>query len=541
MNECARQQRMKEEDARIHDKGFVMSLFSLLAVPQRAAMALRCCEKMSFDEIGDVMGGGWIAAKAHFGSAKLKLSSILSENGIDRRLLVPLMINFGMMTGCEMEVSVMRMKELMGEGRFAAIKDRIYTTLKLLAYFWVLLLFMSPPNPALAEDLNRSGVKSVRYVTLGVYQQDGEYKSKGAYENCLYYPEGPDGPVFYRMQRWDDAMTFRMCSWLDNGDGVYYYHSGEKTIYIGNRPMSKWLLPTDGRAGIEAGKRLGANMGGVIYTFSPDGALITGMADERMKSLGRFEKPFEYNTLDASFFERETWVPKAKIVDNRDEMHKRGWTYAEITGSFAGKEIRGRMMIPFTYNMYLQRRPWLELNVGGDLRILDSAQVAVIERKGAENAYYEPGSFFRGLDRPWRGYVAEEEIVRHAVQSAAQLSTFGGFFTLKYECGEKAYELTYQVDQGKNLTNMIGLKKDNDQGMLMLNYYDEVKDAEADFIPPAVNVPDDVTPLAPPANWLIDWVIDPAGTGEYNAPQTAETKDIEALREKARSCRPPVF
>ena len=73
----------------------------------------------------------------------------------------------------------------------------------------------------------------------------GNYISNGAYEEWLNFPQGPDGPLLLRSQRWNMDQTSKQCGWLQNGVANYYYHSGENKVYLTNDPVGMLILPTD--------------------------------------------------------------------------------------------------------------------------------------------------------------------------------------------------------------------------------------------------------------------------------------------------------
>lgn len=525
-------------DERLNDKGFLLSGFGGLSVRQRVVLSLRCCEEMSFEEIGRVMNCGRLGAKSVFGLGRSLIAAFLAQNGIDRKLIVQFMVNFGIMTGEENEMDMYRMKELIGTGTISSMFDRLFLFFRYVG-FVVVLMCCGQVNAegGSAENIAVDEISSVRFVTQGVYKDGDDYKTKGAYERWCYFPEGPEGPLYYRMRRWNSNMTGKLCTWLGNGDGFYYYHSGKKVLYRKSDPIRMYMLPTDGREIFDKLYKKPAGVASLEYSWNSDNTLITSISDERVKSLGCFSRPVEYNVCEANFFELENWVKPEKVVDNRDEMHKRGWAYVKLSGSYDNQRISGAARIAFTYNEYKKMRPWLELRIG-DVHIKDTAAGAVMISAGGEaKYYYQPGSFFKGIDMPWMGYHVLELIMKNAIRSKPGASyAWRGCMEITYPVGEGSFTMRYWHDEKANIVRTIGL---NGKGTLELDYIKDVESVADSFSVPEVNVPENAQLLKTDFAWLADMLWD---DGEVvDKKDEKQDEDLEALREKARSCRPPIY
>ena len=64
------------------------------------------------------------------------------------------------------------------------------------------------------------------------------------------------------------------------------------------------------------------------------------------------------NNLDEDYFQAD-WPTNANVVDNRDEMHKRGWTYFSVSGNINGQNVTGKGRIPFVYSTSDKYSPWI--------------------------------------------------------------------------------------------------------------------------------------------------------------------------------------
>jgi hypothetical protein len=179
-----------------------------------------------------------------------------------------------------------------------------------------------------------------------------------------------------------------------------------------------------------------------------------------------------------------------KIVDNRDAMHKRGWTYFRVAGQLDDKKISGIGRIPFVYATSKQHGPWLQLAVGDDLRIVDDGAAACIRGEGGRLvASYEGGSFFGGLAQPWMGLHTIDFVRRDAAEQQIRFDTehSRGTGNAKVElvCGQ--VKLIYTIDLETDVVDEITFSEQGDtKGYLRFTYLQDVDSVSNEFAKPRI-------------------------------------------------------
>jgi len=216
---------------------------------------------------------------------------------------------------------------------------------------------------------------------------------------------------------------------LQNAEANYSYEGN--TVYINNHrawqeDLSVFKLPTDSRdlrlflievEGVREGPQLVSARGkNLLVVAERDGDETT--EDSRPWAV-RHE-----NVLEEDYFQSD-WPTDARVVDNRDAMHKRGWTYFRVRGRINDKNVTGVGRMPFVYTTARQRYDaWLKLSIAGDITVVDSdASAQVVDADGAIVRRYPRGSFFRGLARPWEGLHAIDTVRRDAAERRAWFDT----------------------------------------------------------------------------------------------------------------------
>jgi hypothetical protein len=166
---------------------------------------------------------------------------------------------------------------------------------------------------------------------------------------------------------------------------------------------------------------------------------------------------------DEEYF-RYKWPAGAQVVDSRDAMHKRGWTYFKITGQVDGKEVQGRGRIPFVYATSQRHWPWVVLKV--------------------EETIVNEVSFF-GLGRPWMGLHTIDTIRRDAAQKQIWFETKYNKRNGKAEVVLKSEDgqIVYTVDMKKDVIESIEFSGDT-QGHLNFNYLQEIGNVGSEFDEP---------------------------------------------------------
>jgi hypothetical protein len=255
--------------------------------------------------------------------------------------------------------------------------------------------------------------------------------------------------------------------WLQ--DEYANYHNHNNTIYIKNSRLwqsnlSVWRLPTDSPELTEFLSRVEGKSVEMERVANKSRSLLviasSRGADERDSWVTR-----HYNVLDEDYFQCD-WPKGTRTIDNRDQMHKRGWTYFKITGQINGKEVQGRGRIPFVYAAGKRHRPWMVLKVG-------------------EGIVNEAG--FAGLSRPWMGLHTIDTIRRDAAKERIWFETKYNKRSGKAEVVLKPEDeqIVYTIDMEKDVIEKITfLANDGREGELRFSYLQELEPVTDEFIPP---------------------------------------------------------
>ena len=319
-------------------------------------------------------------------------------------------------------------------------------------------------GPDVTKDIPKNNPAQSSPITNRVVPVQG-----GAEECWYYYPQNVDGPVMLRLVKWDSRGEESYCKWWQDDRANYFFQKNRNTIYINNYRMwesdlSVRRLPADGINLIDFISMVEGKTDGMEYiTGGGDGLLIVARRGEGEKS-DQLRIIQRYNVLDEEYF-RYKWPPEARVVDKRDAMHKRGWTYFKITGQINGKEVRGRGRIPFVYTASDRYWPWIELKVG-------------------EKFVSQAG--FGGLGRPWMGLHTVDTIRRDAAKNRIWFETRNkrsgrAEVILKPEAGQ----IVYTVDMEKDVIDKITFStSDSHKGELIFSYLHEIDEAGNEFSEP---------------------------------------------------------
>lgn len=278
---------------------------------------------------------------------------------------------------------------------------------------------------------------------------------------------------------------------MQNGEANYYYESHSQTIYLYDynlpiRDLSTRRLPCDTLEFTAFLDEMEGETKGVTTDRDSKTGLLVGIMDDRFYNAKDFKSKITYNSFEKKDFDnfRYPWPDDAAIVDERDAMHKRGWTYVHISGTIGSDKISGIAQVPFTYNKSLERRPWLKLDIGDNgLEIVDSDFGANIINDSKIVRSYSPGNFFMGMARPWFGMHTVDIIRRDAVAKRVKFTTeeiddtaVKVTLTLNAADGQE-YQLVYLINIECDLVEEIGIFSDSSRkGIIKFNYMDDVDD-----------------------------------------------------------------
>ena len=472
-------------------KQIVSGAMKKLSTRHRAVLIMRCYDDMAYSEIAESLGCSEFGTRMLFCRAKRALQKQLCRHGFGRGSLLAALIVFGKMTApseaAAADVSVTT--ATMNAGVAASVTG-----------FWA--------SKATVVSLTTVAVIGVgTAVTTSVIDRDGWTKAgaggsksshvmalsgpqSGSGEQCwYYYPSNGEGAVMMRLVKGAGNGGRSYCRHLQNEDGNYYFDKAGNTIHIENCRMwegdlSVRRLPSDSAQLSEFLSKIDGRVGNVGYVGGgTDGLLVV------VKQGGKGQEPsqvtYHHNVLDEEYF-RYDWPVGAGVVDNRDKMHRRGWTYFRISGEINGQAVSGTGRLPFVYSASEKRPAWVRLQIG-PVVIVDNGRGAHVSGSSDLSGRYEGGSFFEGLARPWMGLHTIDTIRRDA-------ALHGIPFESRYiDDGRKAQivlqaeqgRMVYTVDMGRDIIESIEFSRgDGSGGKLGFSYMEEVNHADASFAEP---------------------------------------------------------
>lgn len=502
----------------------VMTAIKDVKPQYRAVLSLRCFDQLPYSDIAVTMQCSEVKARVLFCRAKQALKRQLTHRGLSKSLLVMCIGLFGKLTtpaeAASSTVVVTAASTKVGLSTVLISAAGTKVGVVTVAAAAVIGLASVSSVSVLSEPVLpvRNEVKSLHYTVQARSQEPGAPSSfsKGAYEQWFYFPDGVGGPVFMRMQRWDAWQTRELCAWLQNDQANYYYHAGEKQVYINNYRL--WLsslrvrrLPSDTPEFTSFLSRVEGDMNGVKYTRDRETGLLVGAVDYRFVDRPRFRTTYNYNSLDDTQF-RYDWPADVTIIDERDQMHVRGWTYFRINGQVHGKTVTGRGQIPFVYDALGEHRPWIVLDIGDDLQIIDCSKGAYSCRIGGPViAAYPSGTFFKGLARPWMGMHTVDIVRRDAAAQRVWFDTTAATnrsrvnVTLTDKQSNADTNLIYTIDMENDIIEDVKFRvRDSSTGSLQFSYLQDIDQVGNEFIEPTVpEAAHAPTRQSPGVLWLI--------------------------------------
>ena len=494
-----------------------------LSEPHRAVLSLRCFDQLSYGDVALTMNCSEVKARVLFYRAKEALKKQLDRQGVKKGMLVMCLGLFGKITAPAdaTPATVTVAAGSMNAGLTAALLANL--TIKTVVFIVGAITLGTATvgtvsrlsQPALTP---RQEVTTLHFTTQLRFSGPGASSSlsKGAYEQWFRFPDGVDGPMFFRTQRWDPQQKNRLCAWLQNGEANYYFESGAKKLYLSNDRVY-WSclkvrrLPTDDAEFTNFLASVEGSDPKLTYQRNRRSGLLLAAVDDRFADARHFRTTYEYNAVEPNAFE-PNWPAGTPVVDNRDEMHRRGWTFFTVGGRLGDRAVSGRGRVPFVYDASKEHPAWMTLEAG-QIRIVDGSEIARVENTGGGvPIFYPGGSFFAGLARPWMGLHCVDTVRRDAVEQRiafeTRKATRGGLatVTLTHASGTTIIGLTYVLDMDADVIDEIRFAINRrPAGALRFSYLQEI-DAVADqFVEP--ERPRELsTPVAesPGLMWLID-------------------------------------
>jgi hypothetical protein len=192
--------------------------------------------------------------------------------------------------------------------------------------------------------------------------------------------------------------------------------------------------------------------------------------------------------LEEGYFQND-WATGVQTVDNRDAMHLRGWTYFRIHGAIGDKPVTGRGRIPFVYATCKRYTPWLRIQVGDTLTMVDGDAGAIqLDAEGNHVVRFPQGSFFLGLSRPWMGLHTIDTVRRDAAEQRAPFTTrfLENGRDVEVTIDLDGVDVAYTVDMETDVVKAIDFSKAGTSvGHLEFEYLQDVDSVSNEFTAPA--------------------------------------------------------
>jgi len=463
-------------------KQIVWSAMQKLRTRYKAVLIMRCYDGMAYSDIAEAMGCTEFSTRMLFLRAKRSLQRELSRNGFSKGTLLAALMIFGKMTApskaaaAQLSISAAAMKVGVVAGVVGVATTK--TAIVSLTAAGVLTAGVVTTSNTW-HDPQSSG--SVLPVSQVVNQNSNE-------EYWHYFPQGPSGPM---MLRGNSKTPGGALAWqvLQNDRDNYYYSDGR--VNINNHRMWKsdlsvMTVPTDNAGMVDFICQMEGKTNDMDrISATGRGLMVIAARNETNGAV----KPWairHYNVLDEDYFQSD-WPASAKPVDNRDEMHKRGWTYFRVSGRINGQGVFGTGRIPFVYSRNARYSPWLKLQVG-NMTIMDTNRNAYIRPSASDQAQtYRAGSFFKGLLRPWAGFHAIDTVRRDAAQLRIPFETrhSPGSNVAEVELNYQGMKLVYKVDLETDVIDEITFSTDQGVvGNLRFTYLQSIDGISGEFISP---------------------------------------------------------
>lgn len=464
-------------------KQVVSEAMKNLKTSHRSVLIMRCYDGMSYAQIAESMDSSEFGTRMLFLRAKRALQKQLLNNGFGKKTLIPALILFGRMTApteaaaADISVSAATMQVGLAAGIVGAAATKAGVAALAAAGVVTAGSMMAATGPTTQSN---SGLNS-----SSIFNDSQSVRSSVADDSWYYFPDGPDGAVMIRTRL--DSSGSSPDYILQNDRGNYHYSNG--VVYTNNHRMYQpdlavTRLPVDSRKLSEFLANLDGRIfeGRHIAESSPD-LFIVACDEEGSTAYSVIKR--HHNVLDEEYF-RGDWPAHAKIVDNRDAMHKRGWTFFTISGRLNGRAVSGRGCLPFVYAASKVRRPWLEVKVAGASTLVDDGIQAIIRDGTSSNFRYEGGAFFEGLMRPWMGLHSIDTIRRDAAKRGVVStieSTANGHAGIELVFPET--RLAYDVDLDADLINKIEFFSNGvHKGELTFTYLQQLPTESTDYVRP---------------------------------------------------------
>ncbi|HEC03688.1 MAG TPA: RNA polymerase sigma factor [Phycisphaerales bacterium] len=494
-------------------KGIVSAAIKRLRVRHKAVLIMRCYDGMTHSEIAESLGCSEFSTRMLFLRAKRALQRELARNGFAKGSLLTALVVFGKMTApteaAAANISVTA----------AATKVGLLAEVAVLATSRTAVVSMAAAGALTAGTIVAPSMlprDNTPPPATAVVAQFGNSSNAGE-QFRYYFPGGPDGPMMLRANSAPAG---------GNSERLILQNAQQNCDYQGNvvnvnnyrmwaADLSVPTLPTDDPAMVEFLRQVVPGTRAVqhIVPKGGDKHLLIVASRSGPEDSDVSWTPDAENALEEPYFQPD-WPATAKVSDNRDEMHKRGWTYFQIRGEVNGREVMGSGRIPFVYATRPEHSPWLKLQVGSVTIVDDYRQAGVLQGASDQFRAYKRGSFFKGLARPWMGLHTIDTVRRDAAEEGIWFETRylpddDGFAQVELDC--ERVKIVYKINLLADVVDRITFTTDQGEaGYLTFEYLQSIEGTERSREFDAPDLPGrQNSPVANPGLlWLVQLVED---------------------------------
>ena len=464
----------------------------------RTVLVLRCYEQLSFPEIADRTGSSDFKARALFVRAKRALGKNLARNGFGKSSLLGALLLFGKMTATS-EASLASTSMSAGmvwAGWLPTLSVALSSKMTLLAAAAV--GSASVLGPILLHD----STPDQRHMPMA-YVQDAGLPGDQKHQHWYYYPPASQGNVHIQVRSAQDNRS-GYPSLLQNEHANYARTENAVLIcnaHVWHQDGSVMRLPTD-KSGLSEflNKIEGTSVSSNPVRFDRTGLLVVQEDQKPWYVLSDFD------IADEGCY-RGQWPKHLEILDQRDAIHKRGWTYVSITGRLREKRISGTGCLPLVHAQSNEHAPWIRLRIGDNLILEDNGVEAIVRNaQGQFLRRYQGGTFFRGMARPWQGLhtidTVRRDAARQKIAFVTELTTATDAATVRLDCG--SVQIAYGISMQDDLIDEIAFSlADGSEGKMHFAYPLQPKDTNQTFMRPVRSTSNSSRSRKPGMTWLV--------------------------------------